>query len=148
MERVVQLHDELVSSLSSSIGPGNFMTVLFLEPISASVQRTGQEKGGNVFGLPEGEDLIIMDVGATVSTDDTDLAIMHYELLKLTAQVKEYAQGIGQDVSLVYPNYADASQDVIGSYGADNVQYLRAVAQEYDPTGFFQKRVSGGFKLW
>ena len=44
-------------------------------------------------------------------------------------------------------NYADASQDVLGSYGEVNVRKMLAVLRKYDPEGIFQKRVPGGFKL-
>ena len=47
-----------------------------------------------------------------------------------------------------YLNYADSSQDPIASYGADNVERLRATSRKYDPHGVFQKQVPGGFKLW
>ncbi|KAI0134335.1 hypothetical protein BJ170DRAFT_716808 [Xylariales sp. AK1849] len=44
-------------------------------------------------------------------------------------------------------NYADASQDHLGSYGLPNVQYMRDVAARYDLAGVFQLRVPGGFKI-
>lgn len=101
-----------------------------------------------MLGLPEGEDMFIVDTGTSVYTDDIGLAIVHSALTKLTIEAQEYARSIGQDIAFEYANYADASQNVIGSYGSKNVQFMRTVAQAYDPTGFFQKRVTGGFKLW
>lgn len=143
----MQLHDEYVAYLSDRIGAENFTTTCFLEPFPASIERIGREKGGNVVGLPKGEDLFIVDIGTLVTTDDVDLAIIHAALMRLTAQVKEYAVSVGQDVDFTYANYADASQDVMGSYGSENVQFMRTVAERYDPMGFFQKRVPGGWKL-
>ena len=46
-----------------------------------------------------------------------------------------------------YLNYADPSQDPLGSYGDENVARLREVSRKYDPAGFFQAQVPGGFKL-
>nr|XP_036577396.1 FAD binding domain-containing protein [Colletotrichum truncatum]KAF6784367.1 FAD binding domain-containing protein [Colletotrichum truncatum] len=43
-------------------------------------------------------------------------------------------------------NYANPEQDVIGSYGEENVKFLKETAAKYDPTGFFQQRVPGGWK--
>ena len=44
-------------------------------------------------------------------------------------------------------NYAYPTQDVIGSYGDENVDFLRKVSRKYDPAQVFQKLVPGGYKL-
>jgi hypothetical protein len=44
-------------------------------------------------------------------------------------------------------NYAAAWQDPILSYGAVQVGKLQEAAAKYDPFGFFQEKVPGGFKL-
>lgn len=52
----------------------------------------------------------------------------------------------GADLDLVYMNYADATQDPLGSYGERNVHFMKSVARRYDPEGFCQSAVPGGFK--
>ncbi|KAI1172034.1 oxidoreductase FAD-binding protein [Nemania sp. FL0916] len=47
-----------------------------------------------------------------------------------------------------YLNYADISQDPFTSYGKQNKARLQAASLKYDPSGVFQKRVPGGFKLF
>lgn len=47
----------------------------------------------------------------------------------------------------LYMNYANPEQDVIGSYGKQNVDHLKRVSKKYDPEGFFQYRVPGGWKV-
>lgn len=47
----------------------------------------------------------------------------------------------------LYLNYADKSQDPIDSYGQNIKQRLIATSKKYDPTGIFQVKVPGGFKL-
>ena len=44
-------------------------------------------------------------------------------------------------------SFAQASQKVLGSYGAENVQRMQDVAAKYDPEGVFQKLQHGGFLL-
>lgn len=100
-----------------------------------------------MLGLPIGQDVIVWDAGFSVGSSGADLAIAHAAMRRLSAQIKKYAQSVGGDVELVYANYADAAQDVIGSYPDENKQLMKAVSDAYDPTGFFQERVSGGFKL-
>lgn len=47
-----------------------------------------------------------------------------------------------------YINYADESQDAIGSYGNEAVRRLRQVSRKYDPAQVLQRRVPGKFKLF
>ncbi len=66
------------------------------------------------------------------------------------AAVREFAssnvEGNG-NLEWEYMNYADASQDLLGSYGADNDRRLKIVARKYDPEEVFQKLCKGGFKI-
>ncbi len=47
----------------------------------------------------------------------------------------------------VYLNLAAQFQDPFRAYGEDNVQYIRRVAEKYDPDGVFQLLTPGGFKI-
>lgn len=69
------------------------------------------------------------------------------ELLATIQRVKDFAKSVGANESFEYLPYAKAVQDPIGSYGADNVRYLKDVSERYDPTRFFQRMVPGGFKI-
>lgn len=62
-------------------------------------------------------------------------------------EVTRYARSIGAAEDYIYLNYAWPTQDVISSYGPENVARLRAVSRKYDPEQVFQKQVPGGFKL-
>jgi hypothetical protein len=46
-----------------------------------------------------------------------------------------------------YMNYAAIDQDPIGSYGNDNVEFLKRVRGVYDAEGFFTTLVPGGHKI-
>jgi hypothetical protein len=46
-----------------------------------------------------------------------------------------------------YLNYALDWQDAIGSYGTENVKFLRKIAKRYDPTNVWERLVKGGFKI-
>lgn len=62
--------------------------------------------------------------------------------------VRDFASTIdGGNLEWEYLNYADASQDPLASYGAENVRFLKEVAVKYDPQEVFQKLVPGGFKI-
>ncbi len=79
--------------------------------------------------------------------DDTALGIAKAQWSTMTANLKEFAESNGAAADLIYLNYADTSQDPLGSYGPENVAFLKDVAKQYDPHGWWQRRVPGGFKL-
>jgi hypothetical protein len=46
-----------------------------------------------------------------------------------------------------YMNYAAIDQDPIGSYGDDNIEFLKRVREVYDAEGVFNTLVPGGHKI-
>lgn len=61
--------------------------------------------------------------------------------------VRKTAESRGLLLSYLCANFASSTQDVLGSYGADNVERAKAVAAKYDEDGVFQKLQNGGFLL-
>lgn len=107
-----------------------------------------KRKGGNVMGMQDiGGNAIMWTGGIGVTGDDDAFAIAEAEFLKMVAELRERAKGEGALARWVYMNYAHPGQDVLGSYGEENLEFLRSVAQRYDPGGFWQERVPGGFKV-
>lgn len=62
-------------------------------------------------------------------------------------RLNAFAKSIGADNEYIYLNYADGTQNPLRGYGAENVEFMRRVAREYDPTGVFQYQAPGGFKV-
>ena len=79
--------------------------------------------------------------------DDADEAIIEGATRKFIDSVNEYTKSVGQFKPFRYMNYAYPTQDVIGSYGRENGEYMRRVSREYDPAQVFQRLVPGGYKL-
>ncbi|KAI1841301.1 hypothetical protein JX266_012537 [Neoarthrinium moseri] len=143
-----KLHEEYVEAMKEIIGADNFSTVLFLQPIPSSLGRIGQQRGGNMLGLQNVKDNAVMWTGGvTVYSDEAALSVAKEGLDRMSAQIKSFSESNSGGIDFIYANYADDSQDPLGSYGADNVQHMREVAAKYDPTGVFQTRIPGGFKI-
>ncbi|KAH6695209.1 FAD binding domain-containing protein [Plectosphaerella plurivora] len=104
--------------------------------------------GGNVLGVDETlkEDSIIWLGQCFVNTPEFE-AWFHAKLGVVSAELEAFAESVGANTPWRYMNYVSPTQDPIKSYGAQNVAFIRDVAKEYDPTGFFQTRVNGGFKI-
>lgn len=61
--------------------------------------------------------------------------------------IESYAESINGNVGFRYLNYCSSSQDPLATYGEESMRKMREVAAKYDPSGVFQTRVPGGFKL-
>ena len=72
---------------------------------------------------------------------------VYQKVAAMRERIKAYSRSIESSEEFVYMNYADATQDSFGSYGEANIEHIRCTANKYDPTGFFQERVPGGFKI-
>lgn len=57
------------------------------------------------------------------------------------------AKANGTYLPYQYCNYASLDQDPLESYGAENLERLRAIASKCDPDGVFQTLQSGGWLL-
>ncbi|KAK2816744.1 hypothetical protein FQN49_008026 [Arthroderma sp. PD_2] len=148
MRRCVELHQEMVEAIKLRIDPADFTAHLFFQPIPSYFGTIGKERGGNMLGLDRVDhNAILWTSGVLVKSDEAANAVGQTELLKTTARVKEMARSMNGDVEFVYLNYASPSQDPLGSYGMQNIQYMRDVAARYDPAGIIQTRVPGGFKI-
>lgn len=85
----------------------------------------------------------------TIAWDDAaDDDFAQSSLADVVAKQEQLVRDKGLYVDFKYLNYADISQDPIGSYGAKNKKFLQAVSRKYDPKGVFQTVVPGGFKLF
>ncbi|KAI0145377.1 FAD-binding domain-containing protein [Xylariaceae sp. FL1272] len=117
------------------------------EAIPAVMSTYSRKTGSNVLGVkPEDGNGVVMLISA-FWTDGTATSAIE-EAGKTAAQkVQHTAETKGRGMDLIYSNYADTSQNVIKSYGANNVEFLKQVSKKYDPDQVFQKRVPGGFKL-
>ncbi|KAH8660131.1 FAD binding domain-containing protein [Xylariales sp. PMI_506] len=106
--------------------------------------------GGNILGFDESlvTDQVLFEARATLDPGNEGYeGVVQTLMSKTKVDLQTYAQSQPGYSSYLYMNYAAPDQDVIGSYGTDNVAYLRSTAATYDPAGFFQYRVPGGWKV-
>jgi hypothetical protein len=119
-----------------------------IQPIPPATTSKASAQGGNSLGLDDlNVALVLFLVSATWDNATEDNTIQ-----KLANEINDRVVAESKRRGLwnrwVYLNYANGSQDPIEGYGEINRVKLRAVSKKYDSTGFFQKRVTGGFKLF
>jgi hypothetical protein len=144
----VDAHKDHVETLKDMVGADNFTTLMILQPFPAYIGGVSQASGGNMLGLDGMEsNAVIWSILVAVDADETAFALAKLETSKMSERIRQYAESVQGKMDFVYLNYADVIQDPLGSYGAANVQHMRDVAAKYDPTGIFQTRIPGGFKI-
>ncbi|KOS16713.1 Bifunctional solanapyrone synthase [Escovopsis weberi] len=102
--------------------------------------------GGNVLGLTDDDDTIFMwfNTRWTDPSLDDIMADVRDQWIALATSI---AEKNGALVPYIYVNSAGPNQDPLCSYGSENVDLMRAVAQKYDEQGVMQKLNPGWFKL-
>jgi len=142
------MHEEFVQDLKKRLHANEFVTEFFFQPMPSLFSKISNHKGGNMiaFDLKE-RNALLWTAGVTVNTNQQDRAFAQSLLNIMNAKLKKYSESYGASNDLIYMNYAASHQDPLGSYGSENVKFLKDVAQRYDPKGLFQTRFPGGFKI-
>ncbi|KAJ4368371.1 hypothetical protein N0V83_006728 [Neocucurbitaria cava] len=120
---------------------------IVLQPMTAQMLRRSAEAGQNALGIPADDGPYINVLINPVWSESKDDEKIVQTSLDLIEAVDKAAEAKGKAARYRFMNYSYGSQKVIESYGDESVQFLRDVSGKYDPEGFFQKNVPGGFKL-
>ncbi|KAH9226154.1 hypothetical protein K456DRAFT_1933883 [Colletotrichum gloeosporioides 23] len=104
--------------------------------------------GTNSLGLTPGAKDEVMSVLTAAYTKRADDEVVLTGMQSIIYAHKDMLQQRGLLISFQYLNYADITQDPIGSYGPEVKARLQTVSKKHDPEGLFQKNVPGGFKVF
>lgn len=128
-------------------GVANITASLTLQPYPVSMLKRTDFQGGNILGLDSSEGPIVSVLFLTWWDDPEDDNLVISTLRAVLEQIRADASFHHTLVPFVYMNYAHDFQDPITSYGKSSRKLLEQASRKYDPKGFFQKVVRGGFKL-
>jgi hypothetical protein len=117
------------------------------QPMTANMIARSTAAGPNALGIKLGDGPYINVLLNPVWSEASDDALMVETSLALLKAIDDAAKAKSKLVPYRFMNYSYKSQEVIESYGPEAPEVLKAVSKRYDPEGFFQKNVPGGFKL-
>lgn len=138
---------QLGKELQGHVSNGEFSTHVAFQPIPRLYAEKAKAAGGNVLGLDEYTyDAIMLQASASVKTAEM-ADWVRPRVQALVDDLRAFAVSRDGFVPWTYLNYAHSSQDVLRSYGPDNVRRIKAAAAKYDPKGVFQTLCPGGFKI-
>ncbi|KAI5918062.1 hypothetical protein F4810DRAFT_715851 [Camillea tinctor] len=147
MAKAVELHEKLVEELKPLIPAGDFGTQCVFGPLPALVGTCSAAAGGNVMGLERiTSDAILVQMNTMAKTAE-QMALVQPKQRAWVEAVRAHAATAGGDLGWLFMNYADSSQDVLASYGPENVKLMKEVSAKYDPQGVFQTLCPGGWKI-
>ncbi|CAK7237138.1 hypothetical protein SEUCBS140593_009856 [Sporothrix eucalyptigena] len=140
------LFNDMVQDIKAEVD-GDYKLQYLFQPLPRLYTDKGLEKGGNILGLDRTEDDLVLALLYISWVGEEHDELFESRAIQMKDDLHAYAASVGGDNEYIYLDYADETQDPLGSYGAANVAKMRAVARKYDPTGVFQHMVPGGFKI-
>ncbi|KAI0124989.1 hypothetical protein BJ170DRAFT_696539 [Xylariales sp. AK1849] len=147
LQMLTAAFDAWNKSVAAFAGTVNLQSELLFEPIPQNAYHAAA-LGTNVLGLDSNKGGLVI-VGVAVGwADESNDALATQVAQEIIADINAQAKKLDEHFDLIYLNYAMDWQNVIPSYGTENVAKLKHVSRKYDPKGVFQKNVPGGFKLF
>ncbi|KAI8270290.1 putative FAD-linked oxidoreductase [Colletotrichum sp. SAR 10_98] len=149
---IAEIFEEAVRSIQARVPARTFAsTELYFQPLGRDFIVASQKDGagGGPLSLDESAGTyIVYAIALTWVDSQFDNVISAW--IEKTVQTIDNATGeAGLHNPFRYMGDSGAFQvvDFFGGYPADAVKQLNDVARKYDPDGFFQKNMLGGFKL-
>ena len=137
IQQIHQLWNSTIESIKDVPGIAYFLIF----------QRMPVVKPGNALGLEGSEDPLVLCLLSVTWTQAQDDATITSVIKTLIEKIDQATKATGLFHRFKYLNYAAFFQDPISSYGPASKAQLQAVSKKYDPDGFFQSGIPGGFKL-
>lgn len=105
----------------------------------------------SMHGLDEVVSLLTMQIKGWTTLIDWDNAaddeVVRSVSISTTEKWRELGEQRGLHLDYLYTNDASKDQNPIATYGAANVDKLKAIALKYDPEKLFQTLQNDGFLL-
>lgn len=137
-----------MEELKAFIPDGDFVTQCLFQPLPKLFGQRSTEAGGNMLGVERQEHNGLLFLANSMVKTPEQESFAYNKVKAWVQEVKDFAATVENgNLEWTFLNYADKSQDPLGSYGAENVKKLKDVAARYDPEQVFQKLCPGGFKI-
>ncbi|KAH0430792.1 FAD binding domain-containing protein [Colletotrichum camelliae] len=143
VRKVIEVFDSLVAEFENTLGDGDRI-IFVLTPLPTNYAGHGE----NILGINDAgyEPSMVLQAEALLTTPENKELLTEALQRAVESTIFVWSANTHQRTRWKYLNYANPLQDVWWTIGEDRF-LLNRTAQAYDPTGFFQTRVSGGFKI-
>ncbi|PQE08956.1 oxidoreductase FAD-binding protein [Rutstroemia sp. NJR-2017a WRK4] len=145
LQNVYSLFNDAVASVENIKGVRWTLTYW---RIHSSVTSKSAANGGNSTGLDTSGGSLVLCVLTYSWEDASDDEAMNGAAKLFIEEVDRLSSDAGLFNRYKYVNYSAGYQDPISGYGDEMKAKLQAISKKYDPEGFFQMNVPGGFKIF
>lgn len=135
---------EAVAKLEAVKG---LMFSFVFQPVSQALLTQSLTHGPNSLGIKVSDGPFAICLINPLYANSTDDVLVSSTVLDLIQRIDALAATRGVDIPYRFMNYGNKAQKILEGYGPVNVAKLKAASKKYDPTGFFQTKVPGGFKI-
>ena len=144
MKEAYGIVGEANATVRRRLGFKSWFWGIVFQPMSPDMLRKGY---GNCLGLTDEEETLV-NVQFSIKYRDALLDIALTEAAKKAIDdIEAMAKRRQTYHPYKYANYCATWQNPFGSYGEENLQFLRDVSKEVDPDQLFQWGCPGGFKI-
>ena len=147
VRKAAELNEKYLEELKMTVPSEELVTQCLFQPLPRHFSETSNRQGGNILGLDKVTTNALLWLYTVTSKTPEHEPFLLETAKNFKDDLWKYAQEIDVGVDWIYVNYADPSQDALGSYGESNVTFLRQTAKKHDPDELFQKRMKSGFKI-
>ena len=151
VRHATELHQKYTDDFRARFPDADVFVWLAFQPLPAYYGQFGPAQGGNVTGytekVTEDSQLVLLGILTKAGADEAVRAYAEAQSRQWLADLEGWARARGTYVDWLYFNYCHGTQDPLSKVGAENIAHIKAAMQKYDPTGFFQTRFTGGFKM-
>ncbi|KAI7909451.1 FAD binding domain-containing protein [Pyricularia oryzae] len=147
MTHAVDTYNAMVKEFEAEAPTLGFTAQCMFQGLSVNQFKQAAVNGGNVLGLDDRTDNLIMFLGMLAYKDPSLESLVNAKMTAWVDDIKKFAASKGADDEYLFLNYAHISQSPFRSYGQKNLAFMKEVADKYDPRGVFQINMPGGFKI-
>ncbi|PQE14459.1 oxidoreductase FAD-binding protein [Rutstroemia sp. NJR-2017a BBW] len=145
LQNIYSLFKNAVASVENTKG---IRWTLTYWRIHSSVATKSAAYGGNSTGLDTSGGSLVLCVLTYSWEDASDDEAMNGAAKLFIEEVDKLSSDAGLFNRYKYVNYSAGYQDPISGYGDEMKAKLQETSKKYDPEGFFQTNVPGGFKIF
>jgi hypothetical protein len=109
-KKIVELHEQLVNEWKAETSDTDFITQCMFQAIATSFSEHSRAKGGNVLGLDDETDNVVMLLYDIAVKSPELEALARQKLMASGEKMKEFAASLDGLVNWTYLNYADGTQ--------------------------------------
>ncbi|KAI6612367.1 hypothetical protein MCOR08_010530 [Pyricularia oryzae] len=136
MAYAVETYLSMVKELEAEPSLG-FTAQYVFQGLSVEQFRQAAANGGNMLGLENRNENLVLFFGMVAYKNPKFKKLIDAKITTWVDSIKTFAVENGADDEFLFLNYADLSQNPLGSYGDKNIAFMEEVVSKYDPNGMF-----------